>query len=174
MLDSSPCGHDRLPSRSKYSARYPCTARQYHQCGTPATTTSHVSNWLGLEFIERNSTYAGAFNINDLTQRFCRFHDGDRLDGNVIAETGSLTVDDARYVYVGAHAILLSSFDDLVVGADSLSDVSSDWYFRDNQLSSTHRLHGRELRLCLFLYLVETLVGIAEDSVSRVAGEIAE
>jgi hypothetical protein len=123
----------------------------------------------------KGDTYTSAFNVNDLTRRLRRFHDGDCLDGSAIAEPGALAIDDTRDVYVRVHAMFLSGFDHLVVRADSLVRVSigilDNHHWTDEW---TYRLHGRERRLRALLYLVEALIGIADDPVSRVASEAAE
>ena len=71
------------------------------------------------------NTHTSAFEINDLTQRLGRFHDGNCLYGDAIAKSGAIAIDDTRDVYVRAHAMLLSSFDHFAVCADSLVCVST-------------------------------------------------
>jgi hypothetical protein len=62
------------------------------------------------------------------------------LDGGAIAEPGALAIDDTRDVYVRVHAKFLSSFDHLVVRADSLVRVSigvlDDNYWTDEHTVS--------------------------------------
>jgi hypothetical protein len=77
------------------------------------------------ELVARSRTYTSAFEINDLTQRLGRFHDGNCLYGDPIAKSGALTIDDAWDIDVRAHAMFLSGFDHLVVCADSLVCVSN-------------------------------------------------
>ena len=59
-------------------------------------------------------------NLANLTQGFRCTNDGNGLDGDSITETGALAIDDTWNVDVCAHAVLLASFDDSVVGAHGL------------------------------------------------------
>lgn len=61
-------------------------------------------------------------NLANPTQGFGSTHHGDGLNGNAIAEAGTLTVDDTGDVNICADAELLASFDDSGVGAYGLRD----------------------------------------------------
>jgi hypothetical protein len=61
-------------------------------------------------------------NLADPTQGFGSTHNSNGLDGNTVTEAGALAIDDTWDVDVCADAVLFTSFDDSVVGANGLQN----------------------------------------------------